>query len=118
MASLQSFRAFPDSIPYAASKSGVLGLTRALSEAYCTPRGYEGVTCNAIAPGYVKTELTKSVFADQERSQRLADATLLGRNSIPEDLVGTAVFLASPAASYVTGQVLPVDGGFSALGLR
>lgn len=118
MASLQSYRAFPDSIPYAAAKSGVLGLTRALSEAYSTVNGYDGVTCNAIAPGYVKTELTASVFADQERSQRLADATLLGRNSVPDDLVGATLFLASPAAAYVTGQTLPVDGGFTALGLR
>lgn len=118
MASLQSYRAFPDSIPYAAAKSGVLGLTRALSEAYSPEHGYHGVTCNAIAPGYVKTELTASVFADEERSKRLSAATLLGRNSVPQDLVGAAVFLASPAAAYVTGQTLPVDGGFTALGLR
>ena len=118
LASLQSFRAFPDSIPYASAKSGVLGLTRALSEEYSAPRGFEGVTCNAIAPGYVKTSLTKAVFDDKARSQRLADATLLGRNSVPGDLVGAAIFLASPASSYVTGQVLPVDGGFTSLGLR
>jgi len=118
MASLQSFRAFPDSIPYAAAKSGVLGLTRALSEAYSPAAGFTGVTCNAVAPGYVKTELTAKVFADKDRSQKLADATLLGRNSVPDDLVGAVIFLASPASAYVTGQTLPVDGGFTALGLR
>ena len=80
--------------------------------------GYEGVTCNNIGPGYVKTELTAKVFADSERAGRLADATILGRNSVPEDLVGTAVFLASPASAYMTGQTLMVDGGFTALGLR
>lgn len=118
IASLQSYQAFPNSIPYAAAKSGLLGLTRALSEAYNATSGYPGVTCNAIAPGYVQTDLTKSVFADAARAQRLADATLVGRNSLPEDLVGAAVFLASPAAAYVTGQTLPVDGGFTALGMR
>lgn len=115
IASLQSYRAFPDSIPYAAAKSGTLGLTRALAEAYGKT---QNITCNAIAPGYVKTELTKSVFSDPERSQRLADATILGRNSVPEDLVGAAVFLCSPASAYITGQTLAVDGGFTALGLR
>jgi NAD(P)-dependent dehydrogenase (short-subunit alcohol dehydrogenase family) len=118
MASLQSYRAFPDSIPYAAAKSGIMGLTRALSEEYSPASGYHGVTCNAVAPGYVKTELTASVFADPVRSQKLADATLLGRNSLPDDLVGAVIFLASPASAYVTGQTLPVDGGFTALGLR
>ena len=118
IASLQSYQAFPDSIPYAAAKSGVLGLTRALAEAYSPPHGYEGITCNAIAPGFVKTDLTASIFANEERSQKLADATLVGRNSVPEDLVGAAVFLSSPAASYITGQTLPVDGGFTALGMR
>ena len=118
LASLQSYQAFPDSIPYAASKAGILGFTRALAEAYAPIHGYDGVTVNAIAPGYVQTELTKSVFADPERSQRLADATILGRNSVPDDLVGAVVFLASPAAAYITGQTIPVDGGFTALGLR
>jgi gluconate 5-dehydrogenase len=118
LASLQSHRAFPDSIPYATAKSGVMGLTRALSEAYSPVSGYDNVTCNAIAPGFVKTDLTAKVFADAERARRLADATLLGRNSVPEDLVGAAIFFASPAAGYVTGQTLSVDGGFTALGLR
>jgi gluconate 5-dehydrogenase len=118
LASLQSYAAFPNSASYASAKSGVLGLTRALAEAYSPPHGYEGVTINAIAPGYVQTDLTATVFADEGRTQRLADKTILGRNSVPEDLVGAAVFLASPAAAYVTGQTLSVDGGFTSLGLR
>jgi NAD(P)-dependent dehydrogenase (short-subunit alcohol dehydrogenase family) len=116
IASLQSYQAFPDSLPYASSKSGILGMTRALSEAYSPRRGFNGITVNAIAPGYVQTSLTASVFADKERAQALADKTILGRNSVPEDLVGPAIFLCSGASCYVTGQTLPVDGGFGSLG--
>eukprot|EP00956_Cyclotella_meneghiniana_P022950 scaffold43993_cov65-Cyclotella_meneghiniana.AAC.1 len=76
------------------------------------------VTVNNLGPGYVKTDLTASVFADEERAQRLADATLFGRNSVPDDLVGPAIFLASPASAYVTGQTLMCDGGFTSLGMR
>lgn len=118
IASLQSYQAFPDSIPYAAAKSGLLGLTRALAEEYSPCHGYEGVTVNAIAPGYVKTNLTEAVFADVARAQRLADQTIIGRNSVPEDLVGACIFFCSPASAYITGQTLNVDGGFTALGLR
>ena len=117
-ASLQSYQAFPDSIPYASAKSGALGLARALSEYFSPKYGFENVTCNNIGPGYVKTELTASVFEDVERAQKLADATILGRNSVPEDLVGTAIYLSSNASSYVTGQTIMVDGGFTSLGLR
>jgi len=118
IASLQSYQAFPDSIPYASAKSGALGLARGMAEHFSSVHGYENVTCNNIGPGYVRTELTASVFADEERAQKLADATLVGRNSEPEDLVGPTVFLASGASGYVTGQTLMVDGGFGALGMR
>jgi NAD(P)-dependent dehydrogenase (short-subunit alcohol dehydrogenase family) len=118
IASLQSYQAFGDSLPYASAKSGVLGLTRALAEAYSNSPDYQNITANALAPGYVATDLTKSVFADAPRANRLADRTMVGRNSVPQDLVGPCVFLASPASAYVTGQCLPVDGGFTALGLR
>lgn len=73
-----------------------------------------GVTCNAIAPGFFPTPLTAPVFADAERAARLAAQTCIGRNGRLEDLHGAAVFLASDAAAYVTGQVLAVDGGFLA----
>jgi gluconate 5-dehydrogenase len=108
--SLQSFRAFPDSAPYGAGKGGVVQLTRAMAEAW-SPRG---VTCNAIAPGFFPTPLTAPVFADTARAARLAAQTCIGRNGALEDLHGTAVFLASDASAYVTGQVLAVDGGFLA----
>jgi gluconate 5-dehydrogenase len=110
IASLQSVRAMPDSIPYGAAKGGVAQLTRAMAEAW----GRFGITCNAIAPGFVPTGLTGSVFADAARAERLAAATCVGRNGRLEDLEGAAVFLCSSASDYVTGQVLFVDGGFTA----
>jgi gluconate 5-dehydrogenase len=110
IASLQSFRAFPDSAPYGAGKGGIAQLTRAMAEAWSR----QGVTCNAIAPGFFPTALTASVFVDSERSARLAAQTCIGRNGRLEDLDGATVFLASDAAAYVTGQVLAVDGGFLA----
>jgi gluconate 5-dehydrogenase len=110
IASLQSFRAFPDSAPYGAGKGGVVQLTRAVAEAWSR----HGITCNAIAPGFFPTPLTAPVFADAERAARLAAQTCIGRNGRLEDLYGTAVFLAADASAYVTGQVLAVDGGFLA----
>mmetsp|Transcript_17308 Transcript_17308/g.40222 ORF Transcript_17308/g.40222 Transcript_17308/m.40222 type:complete len:285 (+) Transcript_17308:180-1034(+) len=115
VASLQSYQAFPNSIPYATAKSGILGWTRAVAQAYGSDEKSD-ITANAIGPGFVKTELTETVFADQERADKLAQSTILKRNSLPQDLVGATVFLASPAASYITGQTLMVDGGFTSLG--
>jgi NAD(P)-dependent dehydrogenase (short-subunit alcohol dehydrogenase family) len=110
IASVQSWRAFPNSTPYGAAKGGILQLTRAIAEEW-SPRG---VTCNAIAPGFVPTPLTAPVFEDPERAARLAAQTAIGRNSRLEDLAGAAVFFASNASAYVTGQTLAVDGGFTA----
>lgn len=118
IASLQATLAFPDSIPYAVAKSGTLGLARSMAEYFSPTHGFENVTVNNIAPGYVNTEMTASVFADVARAEQLAQRTLLGRNSVPNDMVGTLVFLASEASSYVTGQTITVDGGFTSLGLR
>jgi NAD(P)-dependent dehydrogenase (short-subunit alcohol dehydrogenase family) len=110
IASLQSFRAFPDSAPYGAAKGGVAQLTRAIAEAWSR----QGITCNAIAPGFFPTALTAPVFADAARAAALAERTCIGRNGALEDLHGAAVFLCSDAAAYVTGQILAVDGGFLA----
>lgn len=110
IASLQSWRAFPNSAPYGAAKGGILQLTRAIAEEWSS----RGVTCNAIAPGFVPTPLTAPIFADVERAARLAAQTAIGRNSAPEDLAGAIVFFASDASAYVTGQTLAVDGGFTA----
>lgn len=109
-ASLQSSRAFPGGIAYGASKGGIAQLTRAMAEAWSP----YGITANAIGPGFFPTELTAAVFGDEARAARNAAATCLGRNGRPEDLDGPILFLCSEASAYVTGQVLMVDGGFTA----
>ena len=110
IASLQSSRAFANGLAYGASKGGVVQLTRAMAEAWSR----YGITANAIAPGFFPTELTAPLFSDPERAAWAAESTAIGRNGEPADLAGAAVFLASPASAYVTGQTLHVDGGFSA----
>jgi NAD(P)-dependent dehydrogenase (short-subunit alcohol dehydrogenase family) len=110
LASLQSTRAFPNSAPYGAAKGGVVQLTRAIAEEWSR----HGVTCNAIAPGFFPTPLTAPVFGDPERAAKNAAQTAIGRNGDLDDLAGATVFLASEASAYVTGQTLPVDGGFTA----
>jgi len=110
IASLQSVRAFANGGAYGASKGGIMQLTRALAEAFSR----HGVTCNAIAPGFFPTPLTAAVFADAVRAKAMADRTMVGRNGQLADLAGTAIYLASRASDYVTGQTIFVDGGFSA----
>jgi len=110
LASLQSVRAFADGAPYGASKGGVMQLTRALAQAWSR----HGVNCNAIAPGFFPTELTAPVFDDPQRSAAMAAQTMIGRNGLLDDLRGTLVYLASRASDYVTGQIIFVDGGYSA----
>lgn len=109
-ASLQTTRAFPSGIAYGASKAGIGQLTRAMAEAWSP----HGITANAIGPGFFKTELTEAVFADPERAERNARQTCIGRNGRLEDIDGPLLFLCSEASAYVTGQVLMVDGGFTA----
>jgi gluconate 5-dehydrogenase len=110
IASQQSMRAFGNSGGYGASKGGLVSLTRSQSEAWAS----RGVCCNAIAPGFVVTPLTAEVASDPARSAALAARTMTGRNGEAADFEGAAVFLASSASDYVTGQVIFVDGGFSA----
>jgi gluconate 5-dehydrogenase len=110
IASLQSYRAFPGGTAYGAAKAGILQLTRHMAEAWSR----DGITCNAIAPGFFRTPLTAPIYADAERIEFLRRQTASGRNGELEDLQGAAVFLCSPAADYITGQTLPVDGGFTA----
>jgi len=110
IASLQSVRAFGNSGAYGASKGGVVQLTRAQAEAWSR----HGVNANAIAPGFFATPLTAAVASDPARWQQMAERTFAGRNGELADLRGTAVFLASRASDYVTGQTIFVDGGFSA----
>ncbi|MEM6375528.1 MAG: SDR family oxidoreductase [Pseudomonadota bacterium] len=109
-ASLQSLRAFPAGIAYGATKAGITQLTRAMAEAWSR----HGICINAIGPGFFPTELTQAVFDDEDRAARNAAQTCIGRNGRLEDIDGPLVFLCSRASDYVTGQVLMVDGGFTA----
>lgn len=109
-ASLQSRRAFTNGISYGASKGGVEQMTRAMAEAWSA----HGITANAVAPGFFRTELTGPVFADPELSKYHADRTCIGRNGETSDMDGPMLFLCSDASGYVTGQVLFVDGGYTA----
>ena len=110
IASLQSLRAFDNSIPYGASKGGVMQLTRALAQAYSK----DGILVNAIAPGFFRTNLTESLFQDPDKLEALANKTMMGRNGEEKDIFGISVFLCSDANSYITGQTVFLDGGFSA----
>lgn len=109
-ASLQTTRAFPGGIAYGATKAGVGQLTRAMAEAWSP----HGITANAIGPGFFPTELTQAVFGDPDRSARNAAQTCVGRNGTLDDVDGPILFLSSNASRFVTGQVLMVDGGFTA----
>ncbi|MEO1110859.1 MAG: SDR family oxidoreductase [Pseudomonadota bacterium] len=109
-ASLQTTRAFPGGIAYGASKGGIGQLTRAMAEAWSK----DGINANAIGPGFFPTELTAAVFGDEDRAKRNAAQTCIGRNGALEDMDGPLLFLCSDASAYVTGQVLMVDGGFTA----
>ncbi len=110
IASLQSVRAFADSIPYGTTKGGLMQLTRAQAQAWSR----HGINANAIAPGFFPTDLTAPVTRDPARWQAMADKTFIGRNGELDELHGVAIFLASDASSFITGQTIFVDGGFSA----
>jgi gluconate 5-dehydrogenase len=109
LSSQQAIRAFNNSGAYGVSKGAVSAMTRGLAEAWSR----DGVTCNAIAPGYVPTGMTTGVFDGGERERWAAGLTLIGRNGSLEDLRGITLFLASRASDYVTGQTIFVDGGMS-----
>lgn len=109
-ASLQTTRAFPGGIAYGATKAGIGQLTRAMAEAWSP----YGITANAIGPGFFPTELTQAVFDDSERAARNAAQTCIQRNGRMEDIDGPILFMCSKASNYVTGQILMVDGGFTA----
>ncbi|BDZ54086.1 SDR family oxidoreductase [Agromyces marinus] len=107
-ASLLSFQGGINVPGYAAAKSGVAGLVKALANEWTE----KGVTVNAIAPGYIATDNTRALREDADRSRSILERIPAGRWGRAEDLAGATVFLASPAAAYVSGVVLPVDGGW------
>ncbi|MBF4992740.1 SDR family oxidoreductase [Arthrobacter gandavensis] len=109
-ASLLSFQGGINVPGYTAAKSGIAGLVKALSNEWAA----QGVTVNAIAPGYIATDNTAALQADEDRSAAILERIPSGRWGRPEDLQGAVVFLASPASAYVTGVTLPVDGGWMA----
>lgn len=111
--SINSIRGFPGNPGYVAAKAGLAGLTRALAADYAA----DGIRVNALAPGYVATEMTAKSFADPVMHEERRRHTMLGRWGQPADMVGAAVFLTSEASAYVTGQELFVDGGWIAKGL-
>jgi NAD(P)-dependent dehydrogenase (short-subunit alcohol dehydrogenase family) len=104
---------FPNNPAYQASKSGVLGLTRALA----TDWAKYNIRVNALCPGYVHTDMTDKSFRDPRTNAARAARTMLNRWGRPEEMVGPVIFLASEAASYVTGQELYADGGWVSAGL-
>lgn len=108
IASLTSELGFPNMPVYASSKGGVSQLTKAMAVEYAE----DGIFTNAIGPGYFKTEMTKAVFEDEERVKWMKSRIPLKRIGETEDLHGTAIFLASKASNYITGQTIYVDGGW------
>lgn len=114
VASLNSFVSFLEVTAYASSKAGVLGLTRSLAVEWA-PRG---INVNAIAPGVFLTELNRGLLTGTERGRELQMRTPMNRFGDIKELVGAAIFLASDAASFITGQCITVDGGFLASGVN
>ena len=110
VASLTSHIGLPNLAAYAATKSGVMGVVRTLAVEWAA----SGIRVNAIGPGYFRTTLTEALFQDEPARERLYQRIPMRRFGQPEDLCGPVVFLASEASRYVTGQLLMVDGGWTA----
>ncbi|MCS1411540.1 MAG: Gluconate 5-dehydrogenase [Verrucomicrobia subdivision 3 bacterium] len=110
IASLNTDRPLKNVLPYAMSKSALGQMTRSLAMEW----GDRGIRVNALAPGFILTDLTEKLWSDPTMQEWGRTNTPMGRLGRPIDMVGTAVFLASPASAFMTGQILYVDGGFTA----
>lgn len=108
VASLLSFQGGMTVPAYAASKGGIAQLTKALSNEWAG----KGICVNAIAPGYIASEMNYALMEDKDRAKSILSRIPAGRWGLPEDFKGPVVFLASDAARYVTGEILVVDGGW------
>jgi NAD(P)-dependent dehydrogenase (short-subunit alcohol dehydrogenase family) len=113
IASISSFVDLTQVAAYAASKNAVLGLTRSLANEWAV----YGIRTNAIAPGFIPTELNRKMIEGTDRGRRILEHTPMARFGIADECAGAAVFLASPAARFVNGITLPVDGGYLASGI-
>ena len=110
--SLNSELAFPNNPAYVSMKGGLKQLTKSLA----LDLGKYNIRVNNIGPGYIKTNMTKNSW--KNKRQEIEDRTILGRWGEPKDLIGTAVFLLSPASDYITGQDIYVDGGYLTKGMK
>lgn len=110
LGSLASQVGIPTAVPYSSSKTGLLGMTRGLAAEWAPL----GIRVNAIGPGYFRTQMTEPFYRDAAWQQSMLARIPAKRFGKPEDLVGAVVFLASPAAAYITGQLLFIDGGYTA----
>lgn len=112
IASMSSFFAFEQTPAYGAAKTGLVGLTRQLAVRFAKER----IRVNALAVGLTRSRMTSGFFADRNLSEPMLAGVPLGRHGAPSDIAGAALFLSSDAASWITGQTLPVDGGFTIKG--
>ena len=111
IASMFSFFGAPHAPAYAASKAGLVGLVKSLAVAFAP----EGIRVNALAPGWIETAMTAAPRANPARFAELSARIPAGRWGVPDDIAPAALFLCSPLAAYITGAVLPVDGGYLAV---
>ena len=110
IASLNTDRPLRNVLPYAVSKAGMSSMTRALALEW----GPQGIRVNALAPGFILTDLTRKLWSDETMQSWGLEHTPQRRLGVPEDMLGTAIFLASQASAFLTGQTIFVDGGFTA----
>ena len=113
LASISSFVDLIEVTSYAAAKNAVVGLTKSLANEWAK----HGIRTNAIAPGFIPTEINRKMIEGTDRGRRILEHTPYGRFGKPEEIAGGAVFLASPAASFVNGHILVMDGGYLASGI-